>query len=328
MKEVGVTLHISFTSALLACIASGPVSAASFELADDIRLENVSTLQQIDKSFSVQANYIAQQPDFLAPFSSTRDAESDVESATFIELWLASAQTIRFSAKSADLGMVDNSDPRIYWVEQDATKVSFPNSTDKPALEPTPLVELSWESHFKGAENGILTPFLVREEDTTCGFPNGMLGIVSVSAQIGLDWAMTASWAAADQSPARLNDVTWLQVSKPEIETEFESVDLDGFNAPWAFLQYQGLSHSDLASQSGFYKQPEIFKCRTFASALDVKYIVPFDGAFFANASASDFNPFTGPLEPATVPLPGSGGTLLAALLGLATIRRSKRKAA
>ena len=85
--------------------ANGPVSAAPFTLSDDTRLENVSTLQGIEQTKAIRANYIAQLPSFLQPLLDAETPQSDKDSLpkSQIELWLAGFSTERFSVRLEDL---------------------------------------------------------------------------------------------------------------------------------------------------------------------------------------------------------------------------------
>ena len=327
MKDVRQVLLLSLSSCLLAIAASGPVSAASFALSDDTRLENVSTLQEIEQTNVIRANYIAQLPSFLQPLldAETPDSDEDSQPKSQIELWLAGFSTERFSVRLEDLWIIDDASPRIRWFD---VKPSNKELAFEAADAPVVTANLTFaESHGSG-DMEVLSPFVISAKDTTCGFPDDLLEIEpSFSARLGDIWALTATFAPhAFGGPhiPPMRDVTWLQISQPEFKWQVK-MQAEPFNAPWAFLNYGDLPSPESAITLGFSHEPEVFKCRVFASALETPLLTPFPPSYFASQGFGGFPPFVIPVNPTTVPLPGTGGSLAMGLFALAAWRRGKR---
>ncbi|SHG77781.1 VPLPA-CTERM protein sorting domain-containing protein [Cognatiyoonia sediminum] len=335
MKGKRFTLIISALIGFLAMVASGPLSAATFALTEDIQLENVSAARSIETRNIYQINFTARTPRFLSPLEVLENAKDEPEKLLEIKHWLATERKVIFRLLQRNGRFTDVDDPRIRWyrTKTSETEIGFrPEETSTSEVSFPTGNALSWPDLEDGEEKtSNLTTFVVREQDSTCGFPNDFYNVaLSSSEQGGLAWLRTATFQPAAPSQPRtpkISGVTWLNMSMPHV-VGYAMGGEDHSSVPESQrLSFGATTNSEDSTISGFKQPRDIFRCRVYASDETASFNPPDFTSPFIRAAFPTFRTSSAPNSPEAVPLPAGAALLLSALLGLFVFRKTPRSA-
>ncbi len=330
MKGNRFTLIISALIGLLAMVASGPLSAATFVLTEDIQLENVSAARSIETRNIYQINFTARTPRFLSPLEVLENANDEPEKLLKINHWLASERKVVFRLLQRNGRFTDVDDPRIRWyrTKTSETEIAFqPEETNTTEESFPPGSSLNWPNQEDGEEKtSTLTTFVVREQDSTCGFPNDFFNVVlSSSEQGGLAWLKTASFkppAPGQPSTPKVSGITWLSMPMPHVVGYTTGGEGHSHPPEPQQLSFGNTTNTEQSTISGFKQPRDIFRCRVYASGETASFNSPDFTSPFGRSPFPTFRTGSTPNSPSAVPIPAGAALLLSALFGLFAFRK------
>lgn len=331
MKGIRAHLRKSFIGGALAVLAGGPLSAATFALTDEIQLENVSAAAEMNRQSMVQINYAARQPHFLVPLLG---AESEPQAESIdgkLKIWLSTFASIEIPLAKRDNGYAGMDLPRLRWIEAKADiEIEYEMALElNDPIEFPVSAQLLWPPTDEPSTVN-LEPYVVRDIDTTCGFPNDFFDFASSpSSRMGHVWASTASFQPHPfngPSIPTLRNVTWLRMPMPHV-VGYGIGNANHASTPQGpYLRYEGLSTNGDDMTVGFRQKTEVFRCRVYASGTRERLNLPSNPSLFGDGQVASFGFEPFPLIPASVPLPGGAVLLLTGMAGLAAYGQKKRK--
>lgn len=333
MKGHRFTLIVSTLLGLLAMVAGGPLSAATFALTEDIQLKNVSAARSIETRNIYQINFTARTPRVLSPLEVLENAKDEPDALLEINHWLATDRKIIFRLLHRNGRFTDVDDPRIRWYKTKSgeTEIGFQpseTSTNQPSFPSNSALNWPDQEEGKGATSSLST-FVVREQDATCGFPNDFFNVaLSSSEQDGLAWLKTASFqpaALGQQRTPKISGLTWLSMPMPNVVGYTSGGE--GHSTPPAPqpLSFGDIKNSDQSTISGFKQPRDIFLCRVYASGDTASFNSPDFTSPFGNSPFPAFRTSSAPSSPEAVPLPAGAALLLSAMFGLFAFRPKVR---
>ena len=333
MKDIRASLKRSLLGGVLAAFASGPLSAATFALTDEIELENVSAAASMDRKNVFQINYAAKQPQFLGPMVGIGDPEDEATPDALVKIWFGAGTFLELSLSKGNAGFSDPDTPRVRWNKApEAQKVRYRADLDLADPEVFPSeVSLEWPATESDDNEPImLDAFVVQESDTTCGFPNDFFDFsLTSAARSGQIWAQTATFAPHPFDGPRVPNLsgnTWLVMPMPHVVGYGIGTGNHAASPDGPYLSYPNHPQTAESMVSGFHQQSSIFRCRVYASGERPDFDLPNGvSPFGANRFGEFYEPLF-PLTPASVPLPSGSVLLLTGLLGVAACGRRKRK--